>query len=171
MSFRRSAATKVWSSNALAARDRSSARRAGNGRKAAASGIVGGLVDKDQMGEIKYALLSHPAPARPHNVRALLLLRARFVESNLMRPNRNPRTPPTVRYSRPRLGRTATRLPKALHPDRREAPLSTSPITRRRISTDATPRVKSRFDKSGTNGLLHVRTRGRQRSAAPRLAL
>src|SRR5436190_19197596 len=93
MSFRRSAATKVWSSTALAARDRSSARRAGNGRKAAASGIVGGLVDKDQMGEIKYALLSHPripAPARPHHVRALLLLRARFVESNLVTPKEAP---------------------------------------------------------------------------------
>jgi hypothetical protein len=48
-------------------------------------GIGGGLVDKDQMGGIKYALLSHPAPARPRHVRALLLRCAHaFFEGNLV---------------------------------------------------------------------------------------
>src|SRR5262245_35120953 len=36
-------------------------------------GIGGGLVNEDQPGGIKHALFSHPAPARPRHVRALLL--------------------------------------------------------------------------------------------------
>src|SRR6516164_57229 len=36
-------------------------------------GIGGGLVDEDQSSGIKHALFSHPAPARPRHVRALLL--------------------------------------------------------------------------------------------------
>src|SRR5437764_2627890 len=39
-------------------------------------GIGGGLVDEHKVRRIKYALFSHPAPACPRDVRALLLRRA-----------------------------------------------------------------------------------------------
>src|SRR6266481_5834885 len=43
-------------------------------------GIGGGLVDEDQSSGIKHALFSHPAPARPRHVRALLLCHGRFAQ-------------------------------------------------------------------------------------------
>src|SRR5436190_18582817 len=49
------------------------------------NGIGGGLVDEHKVRRIKHALFSHPAPACPRHIRALLLRRAQaFFESNVV---------------------------------------------------------------------------------------
>src|SRR6516162_583629 len=134
-------------------------------------GIGGGLVNEDQPGGIKHALFSHPAPARPRHVRALLLrcaqafflkvilclLIAKTTSSSVrsgcfsIRPNRKsacfsngellpPRGSaaqrPVCRKHLTQITAVLALIANSSAASRREAPLSTSAITRSRISPE-----------------------------------